>query len=128
VEGGAGIHSRSGAWRLRGRYVRSPDVWTGPVLGIAARSQRSLAGLQRIHCHLRMDVRDMGMFKVAVISRAVCGCSLHHSRELVHRIDILCESRGRSVSSGKAVEPSNFIFGTGSRSECPRARGLAGLG
>jgi Major intrinsic protein len=49
------------------------------------------ASSERVRGDVRAFVRDLGMFAIALRSRAVRCCELHHRRLLVHCVNIVCE-------------------------------------
>jgi hypothetical protein len=96
VERGAGVLNRPDRGGLCRSRLRSSDVWTATLFGVTARPQRSPAGFQRVRSDFWSTLGYLGLFAVALVRCAVCGRCLYHSRVLVHRIDIICESCGRS--------------------------------
>ena len=73
------------------RNVRTPGRFN-----LAACAERRRTSVQRICSDVRFALRDLGMLTHAIERGALRSGRIHHRRLLVHRLDLICESRSNN--------------------------------
>jgi hypothetical protein len=82
-----------------------------PSFSASQQSQRHLADLQRIRRHLRLTLRNLGMFAASFVCSSLCGGRIHYRRILVHSINIFRQSSCHSRASGEQHLQRNSPYG-----------------
>jgi hypothetical protein len=90
----ASLHGRTDSRRSLWNASSPCHVWASAGIAVRPYSWRTSAILERVYCHFRTFVCDLGMFEVSDERRALCGRELHHCRLLVYVLDLLRQPCG----------------------------------